>query len=181
MAEYPPLSFADVSSAFGRPLSDYDPAYSSTAISQATLFFKIATCLTALPEDPLAQELAKMAILQMAETLILAQPYAQMKAKPVSSETLGSYSYSKLSAQVMSAESTGVFWFDLAVERLGVCDSADGAFFYGGIEMMEYDGRFTQGQGGQGNIRYVPDSDLDTFRAWNTDPYGTADSQRDGV
>jgi len=159
MAEYPAISFADISAFSGRPLEDYPVVYSTTAIAQATLLFKIATCLTQIPDDAVSQELAKTAIIALAESLILAQPYAVTMASPFSSETIGSYSYSKMAARVSSAEATGVPWFDLAVLQLGVCGENDSAFSYGGIEIMEHDATYTQGSGGEGNLRLVSDEE----------------------
>ncbi len=171
MAEYPPLSFADISAFSGRALSDYDPVYSTTAIAQATLLFKIATCLTQLPDDETAQALAKAAILDMAEKFILVQPYAATMASPFTSESIGSYSYSKMAQQIISKERTGVMWFDLAVSELSVCDEMDQAFFYGGIEVMEHDNRYVRGDGGGGNLRVLDNEELHAFNLWLAEPY----------
>jgi len=160
MADYPALSFVDLSSFSGRPTSDYNPVYSSTAISQATLLFKIATCLTALPDiGTVPYDLAKNAMMAMADQFVLSQPYAEDLASPFSSETIGSYSYSKMAQQIISKERTGVMWFDLAVGEMGVCDENDQAFFFGGIEIMEHDGKFGLGSHGEGNIRLLTISD----------------------
>lgn len=160
MADYPTLSFVDISQFSGRSVDEYDPTYSGTALAQATLLFKVATCLTALPDDEVNYELAKAAILAMAEQFVLSQPYAKTVASPFSSETIGSYSYSKAAQHIAAGQDTGVLWFDLAVSRLGVCDEVDNAFGYGGIEIMEHDATYIKGQGGGGNIRYVPEEDV---------------------
>lgn len=172
MADYPSLTFVDLAFFSGRSTDAYDPQYSATAIAQATLLFKVATCLAALPDDAIQQELAKTGIMALAEQFVLTQPYNAASAAPFTSETIGSYSYSKAVQQVKSKENTGVMWFDLAVSELGVCDENGDAFSFGGIEMMEHDGRFTSGSMGNGNSRFIPDYDLDVYGGeYTRDPY----------
>lgn len=125
MAAYPTYSASDVAGFSGRPEGLYPPVYTPNAIVQALLLFKLATCLTEWPEDEDMAQLAQFAILSMAENLVLAHEYAGIAASPMQSETIGSYSYSKVSAKVKLGEDTGIAWFDMAVQRLGVCETGD--------------------------------------------------------
>lgn len=160
MADYPTLSYVELAEFSGRPQDSYDPAYSDNAIAQATLLFKIGTCLASIPDDnPLAMEMTTYAISAMADYIVLNQPYQDAIAKPFSSETLGSYSYSKMAQSVSDGETTGVPWFDLAIKQLSVCDQNDQAFFYGGIEMMEHDAVLYPTTR-EGNLRFLSPGDL---------------------
>lgn len=143
MADYPTYSAQDLSDYSGRPVASYQPsAWIPQAVAQATLLFKIATCLNQFPDDPTEAQLAGYAIKAMADHAVLNQPNAQAMASPFQSETLGSYSYSKMASSASKGEKTGVMWFDIAVDQLGQCDKNDGVFSGGGIEVFEFDGLF---------------------------------------
>lgn len=143
MAEYPIYNKDDLAAYSGRNVAGYPMPYTDEAIKQATLLFKIATCLNQFPEDQTQADLAGYAIKAMADYAVLNQPYAQAAASPFQSETLGSYSYSKMAGKAASGEKTGVMWFDIAVDQLGQCDKNDGIMSGGGIEVFEFDGLFT--------------------------------------
>lgn len=143
MAEYPIYTAKDLSDFSGRPEASYQPSgWIPQAVAQATLLFKIATCLNQFPDDPTEAELAGYAIKAMADYAVLNQPYAQAAASPFQSETLGSYSYSKMASSASKGEKTGVMWFDIAVDQIGQCDKNDDVPSGGGIEVFEFDGLF---------------------------------------
>lgn len=121
--------------------------FAAQAIAQASLLLRAATCLFDMPSDAdaLMADMVKSAILSMADTFILRQPYREVVANPFMSETIGSYSYSKPHAKqvalsVTNGQSTGDLWFDMVVNRYGVCDAS--LFASGGIAVFEYDGIF---------------------------------------
>lgn len=155
MAEYPSISPKDMAEFTGRPEASFPNTRLTGAVSQATLLFKIGTCLASLPDDPIKQELAKNAIIAFTDYILLSQPFAKALASPFSSESLGSYSYSKSAKQVASGDKTGIMWFDLAIEQMSVCDQMSGGDFgTGGIEVFEHDGEFVAGAIGS-NVRLV--------------------------
>ena len=91
MATYPSYQLSDLSSFSGRSAVEYtNEGYVATALAQATLLFKLGTCLREWPDDSTKAELAKMAILSMADAIYLAQPFQKILANPFSSETIGS-------------------------------------------------------------------------------------------
>lgn len=153
---YPIYTKEDLASYTGRDLTEYS-GFSDTAIQQATLLFKIATCLADLPDDPIQVELAQYAILSIADAIVLAQPFQKVIANPFSSESIGSYSYSKASKAVAAGLPTGISWFDLAVGQMSVCEISDGMPTGGGIEVFEHDGSFTEGFGE--NVRLLTTQD----------------------
>ena len=139
--------------------------FTPMAITQATLLFKIATCLSDLPDGDDNQNLAKFAILSMADSLLLEQPYRKVKASPFNSENIGSYSYSKvysrrqaqaITSTIVNGQPTGNEWFDLAVSKLSACSNID--FAGGGIEIFEHDGIFSVR--GSGYDRFLGPADL---------------------
>lgn len=169
MAAYPEFIIDDLSDFSGRPISEYtNPGYAGTAIEQAFLLFRIGTCLNEWPDDPTMAALAKMAILGMADAIYLVQPFQAILSNPFSSETIGSYSYSKVAGAVMSGLPTGIQWFDLALQKMSVCDFTDGISYGGGIEMFEHDGHFTNGH--NGNVRFLSPADLNRLNGWGFDP-----------
>ena len=165
---YPTYSKQDLATYSGRPLASFKN-YAEEALSQALLLFKMGTCLATLPTDEDQAQLAKYAILAMADTMYLSQQYAKAKASPFSSESIGSYSYSKSAQQVQKGEKTGVMWFDLAIEQLSVCGEGDDIPFSGGIEVFEHDARFVAGGNGD-NVRMLSPVDLELSRQWGFDP-----------
>lgn len=161
MADFPEFSAQDVSDFSGRPVAAYPQTYTATALKQARTLFKLGTCLKQFPDEEFEAELATNAILSMAEQLILSQKYQAALANPFQSESIGSYSYSKITGVVATGVPTGLFWFDSAVQRLGVCDIAGegsiGGGSSGGIEVFEHDGRFGPGTGN--NVRLYGPAD----------------------
>lgn len=172
MAAYPQYDIQDLSDFSGRPVGEYtNTAYAATALAQAILLFRLGTCLKEWPDDPTMAELAKMAILAMADSIYLVQNYQKILASPFSSETIGSYSYSKVAGAVMTGLPTGIGWFDMAVSQMGVCDLEQGTVIPGmggGIEVFENDGYFTEGR--NGNFRFLSPEDLDKMSGWGFDP-----------
>lgn len=164
---YPEYDTQDLADFSGRPKASYR-SYAATALSQARLLFKLATCLKELPEDSDMAELAKMAILAMADDIVLKQQYQKVISSPFSSESIGSYSYSKRAQQVQEGDKTGIMWFDLAVSNMGVCDINSDVPMSGGIEIFEHDGVFVQGQGN--NTRMLAPSELEESRRFGYDP-----------
>ena len=170
MAEFPVLTLNDVADFTGRPVAAYPQTYTATALKQARMLFRMATCLKTFPDDEFEAELAKYAILSMAEALVLAQPYQAALANPFQSESIGSYSYSKIAGVVASGVPTGLSWFDSAVQRLGVCDLSGtgviGGGSSGGIEVFEHQGTFAPGYN---NVRLVGPADGDLWHGTNPD------------
>lgn len=160
MAAYPELTAQDLSTFTGRPAASYPAVLVATAMAQARLLFKMGTCLANLPDDLDQQMLARYAILSYADFIVLTMPHAKAIASPFSSESLGSYSYSKAASAASRGEKTGLMWFDLAVDRLGVCGDTDGVAEFGGIEMFENDGEFVAGAAGA-NVRFLSPADID--------------------
>lgn len=168
---YPTYTVADLADFSGRPQLAYMNAnYVPMALSQATLLFKIATCLADIPDSPDQQELAKFALLSMADSIYWAQQYQDAVNNPFSSESIGSYSYSKVAKAVSDREKTGIMWFDLAVEQMGVCEDLDNIPFSGGIEVFEYDGAFVDGRMNNANTRFLSPQDIDRSRGFGFDP-----------
>lgn len=98
-------------------------AFTGQALEQATLMFSIVTKLSAYPVDADLRQLAKNAIMELADRLLLEQPYQSVKAGPFQSETIGSYSYSRSTQTAVTAAAgikTGLFWWDLAIDELTV-------------------------------------------------------------
>lgn len=125
----PVPSVAELAEFTGRPVATFG-AFTASALAQATLMFSVVTKLKAFPEDPDQLQLALYAILEMADRLLLEQPYQSIKAGPFQSETIGSYTYSKSSTITRTVEQglkTGLFWWDIAVDELSLPGSSLGA------------------------------------------------------
>jgi len=149
MADFPIYTAQDLAMYSGRPVSSYDTVYADNACDQATLLFKMATCLLAFPDSPDEAQVASYAILALADYFCLTQPFQEAEAGPYQSENIGSYSYSRRTRYSAAQETSvaikdgvdiGIFWFDLAVQRLGVCNGTNGIPMGGGIEVFEHDG-----------------------------------------
>ncbi len=141
----------------GRPEGSFS-SFAAACLIQSTLMFTIVTDLT--PDDwPAlgagtklsiadAQQLATNGILAMADYIYLRQPYQQLIASPLTTESIGSYSYSKAQQEVarnaaaleVQGERTGVAFYDLAVQYLAKRQSAGGVFS-GAITVFEDDSR----------------------------------------
>lgn len=121
----------------GRPEGSFS-GFAAEALTQATLLFTIVTKLTDFPSEPDAEKLARYAILELADRLLLEQPNASILASPYQSETIGSYSYSKSATAIKArtGQAIGLFWWDLAVDELRAAGASDVA--YGAIR-VEYD------------------------------------------
>lgn len=122
MAAFPVYDVELMAEVTGRPESSFSSEWAEMAFKMGTLLFKYATCLKEFPDDEDDKDLATYAIVSMADLLYLQKDYAKVLASPFTSESIGSYSYSKAAKQIQSHTATGVMWFDLAVQRLGVCD-----------------------------------------------------------
>lgn len=166
---YPTYTKQDLADFSGRDVVTYTAYAETSALPQATLLFKIGTCLADFPTDPTQAALAKMAILSMADAIVLVQPYQTVIANPFSSETIGSYSYSKVASAVASGLPTGIAWFDLAIKELSVCDINDNIPSGGGVEVFEYDGLFAPGVR-KGNALFLSPRDIDSSRTFGYDP-----------
>lgn len=116
------------------------PAFADEALAQAALLFSIVTKRRDYPEDADQLKLAKFAILEMADRLILEQPYASIKSGPFQTETMGSYSYSKATQTSRTAQQgikTGLFWWDVAIDELSLPGSS--VLSHGSVA-VEHDG-----------------------------------------
>lgn len=99
----------------------------ASAFPQALLLFKMGTCLASLNDlNEDQKQLAKFAILSMADAIHLSAPYQTVLASPFNSESIGSYSYSRAAQAVSKGLPTGIGWFDIAMQELSVCDAMDG-------------------------------------------------------
>ena len=100
------------------------PAFATEALGQSTLLFYVNTRLEDYPDDPALASLAAYAIMEMADQIMLAQPYAATMNSPFQSETIGSYSYSKgrPAKKAETGEMTGLRWWDLAIDALASAD-----------------------------------------------------------
>lgn len=115
----PPVR-ADLALFTGRPLTTFG-AFADQALLQAALMFTVVTKLDDYPDDPDLRQLATNAILEMADRLLLEQPFAEVSTRPFQSETIGSYTYSRVTAtsvKVQNGSKTGLFWWDVAVDEL---------------------------------------------------------------
>lgn len=130
----------------GRPVTSFSE-FASMALAQSTLMFATLTKLTAYPADPDQVTLASYAIMEMADRILLEQPYAQVKSSPFQSETIGSYTYSKSAPSVKTAlqgSRTGLFWWDVAIDELSVPGSS--VLAHGSIGVC-VDGLYVRGDG----------------------------------
>jgi hypothetical protein len=157
------LTVTDLAAFSGRPEAGYTD-FAATAIEQAVTLFQLATCLDDWPSDPDQQRLAMYGVLDMADKLTIAQPYALTTGTPFQSESIGSYSYSKgrsfgqVQKTVELGLPTGAYWFDIAVQRLGVCELGGlngGGVDSGSIGVFERDATFGVLDGDDSGKRYV--------------------------
>lgn len=166
---YPVYTKTDVANFTGRNAASFPSFVDTSALPQAVLLFKIGTCLASLDDLTDDQkQLAQYAILSMADSIHLSQPYAVAVASPFNSESIGSYSYSKVAKAVSTGQETGIMWFDLAVDQLSVCDDINGGLTGGGIEVFEHDAKFVAGVGG--NSRMLSPADIEYSRFFGYDP-----------
>lgn len=141
---WPTYTIADLALNTGRPEASFVP-YANVAISQSLLLFKLYSCLKDWPTDEVEAELAKQAVLSMADAFVVSQPYSVTAGSPFQSETIGSYSYAKSAKQLQAGLPTGLSWFDLAIQQLGICDSGPGrGVSSGSLTVFENDGIFSE-------------------------------------
>lgn len=163
----------DLANLTGRPIVSFPQAFVETsAIPQATLLFKMGTCLAALDDLTDDQKLmVDFAIVFMADAIHLTAPYQATKYSPFNSESIGSYSYSKAASAVSLGKVTGVDWFDRAIQELSVCDAMDGIPMSAGIDV------FGAGEGmpqtGPGVKRYWTEADKAASRKFGYDITGS--------
>jgi hypothetical protein len=115
-----PPTIDDLAAFTGRPAATFGP-FATAALEQSALMFSIVTQLSDYPEDPDQAKLASFAIMELADRLVLEQPYQSISASPFQTETIGSYSYSRVtqtSLKVQAGARTGLYWWDLAVDQL---------------------------------------------------------------
>lgn len=170
MAEWPTLTVDDLSAFSGRPTAVYPTPFSDTALVQARILFKIATCLSEFPEIEDDATIARMALLAQADDLILKQPHQVAASSPFNSESIGSYHYSfmKRATVASKGDKVGVTWFDLAVEKLGVCEIVNQVPMTGGIMVFEND--LLRPKTGQYMSRILGPADIRASRNFGFDP-----------
>lgn len=148
----------------GRPQASY-PAFATSALRQATLLMSLRTCLVGMPAEQDRAELLKYGILELADDIVMKQPYKEISAKPFTSETIMSYSYSKAAVKAKNGLETGLMWFDLAVQQLSVCEEAGGGHVSSNsISVFEKEG-LTVDAGGRPQV-LGPDGISDTHPLW---------------
>lgn len=124
----------DLETFTGRPAASFGP-FADQALAQATLMLTIVTKLEALPDDPDLAQLANNAIMELADRVLLEQPFQAIKAGPFQTETIGSYSYSRVTPTVSKVQQgikTGLLWWDLAIDELSVAGTT--LLSHGGID-----------------------------------------------
>ncbi|WNN95001.1 hypothetical protein SEA_MAGRITTE_24 [Microbacterium phage Magritte] len=167
---YPTYTRQDLANFTGRPLVSFPEGYvTSSAFPQALLLFKMGTCLASLNDlNEDQKQLAKFAILSMADAIHLSAPYQTVLASPFNSESIGSYSYSRAAQAVSKGLPTGIGWFDIAIQDLSVCDALDGIPMSMGIDV------FGAAEGvpqyGAGVTRWLTPAEEATSRMFGFDP-----------
>jgi hypothetical protein len=149
---------ADLEIFTGRPAATFG-GFADQALAQATLMLTLVTKLTELPDDPDLAQLANNAIMELADRILLEQPFQAINAGPFQTETIGSYSYSRVTAtttKVQQGIKTGLLWWDLAVDRLSVLGSSYLGF--GGIDEIP-EGLVRNTDTGLWNIRNAAEDD----------------------
>lgn len=139
---------ADLAAFTGRPEAGLG-AFAPAALDQAALLFSITTALSEYPTEPDKATLARYAIMELADRLLLEQPHAQTMASPFASETILSYTYTKATKVAKKVEDglpTGLRWWDLAVDELSAKDRSVVSHssieaFERGPEYVDEDGR----------------------------------------
>jgi hypothetical protein len=165
MADYPTLAAKDVADYSGREADTYLD-FIEQAVKQATLLFKIGTCLKSFPDDPGHAELATYGILAMADAIYLAQPYQAVLSNPFNNETIGSYSYSKLTSAISNSLPTGITFFDMALQLLGQCDIEVSEIESGGIYIFNA-GNAVLGTNRVGYSEYLTPVEIQNLVSWS--------------
>lgn len=143
----PVPTLADLSTFTGRPAATF-AAFADQALAQATLMFTIVTRRSELPEDPDLAQLAVNAILELADRILLEQPYVEYLAAPFQTETVMSYSYSRVTptiTKIGQGKLSGLWWWDLAVDQLSMPGSS--VLAHGSIDVLP-DGLHRKAAGG---------------------------------
>ncbi len=155
----------------GRPAGSYT-TYIDQALKESVMLFKLGTCLAGLADLTEDQRtLVDLGIVKMADAIYLSQPFQAVGASPFSSESIGSYSYSKAAGAVAGGLPTGIFWFDKAVEEVGVCNLTDPEVWFGGIDMgVPVGSGLTVSSNTPGVLAYLSPGELADSRAWGYDP-----------
>ncbi len=131
-------TISDLATFTGRAEGSFT-AFASQALIQAALLFSIVTKLDSYPDGDDQEQLARNAIMEMADRIYLEQPNATTYASPFSSETIGSYSYTKASTAQRAREGfdTGLFWWELAVDELAQIDRS--LVTFGSVSALDRD------------------------------------------
>lgn len=161
---FPVYTITDVSEMSGRPESSY-PTFTDKALQQSMVLFRLATCLSDWPSDPLEAQVAEYAVLALADFFVLQQPNQQVLAGPFQSESIGSYNYSlrTVITKIRAGQPTDVYWFDIAVGQLGVCDATNSVFggvSGGSMNVFEDEGLFFLDADGTKHLISAKDIDV---------------------
>ncbi len=159
-------TIADLAAFTGRAVSSYG-AYTTAALEQATLLFAIKTKLTEYPDEDHLAQLAKNAIMQMADQLVLEQPYQAVKASPLQSESIGAYSYTKTATwqKAQGNTTTGLVWWELALDELARAETS--TVTSGSYTSFERNPAVVPDADGTGGHIYGPaDAQTDDTPAW---------------
>ncbi len=128
---------AELATFTGRPEMSLGE-FAEQALLQATLMFSIVTKLDEYPAEPDKELLATYAIMEVADRILLEQPYAVTRSGPFQTETIGSYSYSKLTPTAKAAQTglkTGLFWWDTAIDELSQAGTSEHS--HGSVKVCE--------------------------------------------
>ena len=104
-----------------------DEDWAVLALQQATDLFWLATGLAEYPSDPQYSRIAKNAIMEMAQWLLVQDENKTEIFSPYNSERIGSYSYSKLGRAenaIHKNEPLGLFWWDKAISLFYTADNS---------------------------------------------------------
>lgn len=166
------LTLEELSTFTGRPVESFSP-FTETAIAQAILLFRLATCTDDYSPNPLLRELAQNAIAAAADSIALAQPHTVLMSQPFSSESLGSYSYSKMAQAVAIGKATGVPWFDMAVSQLSRCHLRESHVpTSGGIQVFQGYGSVDP-EPNNGYFHFLSPEERRMSADWGYDPSGS--------
>lgn len=104
-----------------------DESWTVLALQQATDLFWLATGLPDFPSDPQLLRIAKNAILEFAQWLLVQDEHKTEIFSPYNSERIGSYSYSKLARaenSIHKNDPLGLFWWDKALSLFANSDTS---------------------------------------------------------
>lgn len=96
-----------------------DTAYVATALQQACDLLSLVTDIEADPPETPVEiwRMTRNAILEMAEAIVIRQPYRAVVLNPFQSETIGTYTYAKLAKVATGQQGWGhMRWWDQAVD-----------------------------------------------------------------